>query len=136
MLILNASAHIKWKPWLCASKFRRFSRVSWRGALIGPTSDDHHYAKKLDTIESAALLTERGFMWSAAAADAAKLELTPEEYLSRVERAVRSFFRRKVLCDRDASMAAIQNMWRNEGQLGLVLGGKSIGAPNLSDPAD
>jgi len=44
-----------------------------------------------------------------------------------VERAVRSFFRRKVLRDRDASVAVIQNMWREEGQLGLVLGGKSIG---------
>lgn len=111
----------------CGALIRSISRISWRGALIGPTSDDTHFARLLNLKESAAMLTERGFLWSAAVADATTLGLSPEVYLSRVDRTVQSFLRRNVLHDRDAISSDIQEVWRGEGQLGLVLGGKSVG---------
>lgn len=103
------------------------SRVSWRGALIGPTSDDLHYAKRLDLKQSASMLTEEGFLWSAAVADAAKLGQRPETYLAHVDDTVQHVIRRNVLHDREASTADIREVLSGEGELGLVLGGKSVG---------
>ena len=119
-VLINALANSK-----CS--VRSISRISWRGALIGPTSDDKHFARLLNLKESAAMLTEKGFLWSAAVADATTLGLSPEAYLSRVDEHVRSFLRRDVLHDREATLSDIREVWRGEGQLGLVLGGKSVG---------
>ena len=73
------------------------------------------------------MLTEEGFLWSAAAADAAKLGQRPETYLARVDDTIQHTIRRNILHDREASTADIREVLSGEGELpvGLVLGGKS-----------
>ena len=126
-LAFSRAATVHLTPWRSSSSIRCASRVAWRGALIGATASDEHYATVLDLEEAATMLSEKGFLWSAAAADAAARGLSPEKYLSGVSTAARDFVLRRELHDREASTAAILGVLSVEGQLGLVLGGKSVG---------
>jgi hypothetical protein len=117
-----------------------FGRVTRRNAqfschrplysgLIGPSSDKDYYARRLD-LNSADLkgFTESGLMWAAAEADAQALEITPEEYMNRVETSIDQFISDGVLFDRrDALMNHLRSGLGERRAFTLLLGGKNVG---------
>ncbi len=113
------------------------SAVSFRGALLNSTSDDFFYARKMDLAEAAAMMTERGLLWRAAEADVAAAQPTArwdsvEAYLAEVKGKAAEFKDKKVLHDREEVMSVVRGLMYEQGTLGLVLGGTSVGKTFLT----
>ena len=103
------------------------SRASRRIGLVGPTSTEKFYAQKLDLVEAATIISEPGFLWSAAEADAKKKGVSTDGYLKTLNDNVSSFFERKELHDRTSEIDLLEHrLAQKKGTFGLVLGGKTL----------
>ena len=96
---------------------------------MGQSSTNENYATKLDLAEAASVVTEPGFLFGAAEKDTNELgKLSVDAYLEEIELNAARFFRKKQLHDRVPEMALLdKRLMRDEGSLGIMLGGKSFG---------
>lgn len=100
----------------------------WHKAGLMKGATDDFYAPELDLAEAKQLVEKRGLLWAAAEADcAARGEASVDKYLQEVDTATRKFLHNKELYGRDGMMAELEGLFRGEGELVLMLGGKSLG---------
>ena len=86
--------------------------------LIGTSSDDDYYARRLVFPADLKGFTESGLMWAAAKADAQALEITPEEYMDSVKTSIGQFISGSGLFDREErnrKSNSVSNKSRSEG---------------------
>lgn len=109
------------------------TRTSWRCALLDASASHALYSSNLDLNAAAAVLREKNFLWSAAEADAAAAKVPVVEYFERVWDNAERFMKAATVHDREAPRALLRAVLAGkrgkggEGNLALVLGGKSVG---------
>ncbi|KAJ1405284.1 hypothetical protein B484DRAFT_457106 [Ochromonadaceae sp. CCMP2298] len=105
---------------------KNVSSQSGLTGLVGLSSDDEFYARKLNFAIDLQGFTLPGLMWAAATADAEALKITTEQYMENIKSNRDEFFKGDLFDCKDL-MENLREALDTNGTFTLLLGGKHVG---------